>query len=251
MTRPTPELREAARHPDPHRRAVMHQRWENLLFLHWTVDRDAIQRTLPPGLWCDTFAGTGWLAIVPFAMRGVRPAGLPAIGPLSNFLELNVRTYVHDDHGVPGVWFYSLDCNQPLAVWVARTFFRLPYEHAAMRADFADEADYACARRGAGGQARFRWRAANDVRTASPGSLEFFLLERYFLYAAVGNRLLRGQVVHRPYEFGPAEVRELSTLPAEQAGFPGLPARPQHVCHAPGVDVRILGLQRLAPRAAA
>ena len=251
MTRPTPELREAARHPDPRRRTVMHQRWENLLFLHWTVDRDAIQRTLPPGLYCDTFAGTGWLAIVPFAMRGVRPAGLPAVGPLSNFLELNVRTYVHDEAGVPGVWFYSLDCNQQLAVWVARTFFRLPYEHATMSAEFAATNDYRCQRRGAAAEARYRWNADGTVHPAKPGGLEFFLLERYCLYASRGGRLFRGQVAHQPYEYGNARMEEISSLPAEQAGFAGLASKPQHICYAPGVDVRILGLERLAPRAAA
>ncbi len=249
MIRPTPELREAARHPDPHRRTVMHQRWEELLFLHWTIDRETIQRTLPRGLHCDTFAGTGWLAIVPFAMRNVRPAGLPAIRQVSNFLELNVRTYVHDEHGVPGVWFYSLDCNQPLAVWVARTFFRLPYMNATMTADFGGDIDYRCQRRASPAEARFRWRTPHTTQAAKPGSLEFFLLERYFLYSARGGRLFRGQVAHEPYLYGGTQVTELATLPADQAGFTGLPAKPQHTCRSPGVDVRILGLERLPQQA--
>jgi uncharacterized protein YqjF (DUF2071 family) len=224
----------------------MLQRWENLLFLHWTVDKDLIQRGLPPGLFCDTFAGTGWLGIVPFAMRQVRPAGLPAVGRLSNFLELNVRTYVHDRHGIPGVWFHSLDCDQPLAVTIARTFFRLPYQHASMRADFAGTMDYECTRRGAKDTARYRWTPSGEARTAPPGSLEYFLLERYHLYAARGRHLFRGQVAHAPYVFHNAVVESLSTLPATQAGFDSLPASPQHAVHSGGVDVRIFGLQRIS-----
>jgi uncharacterized protein YqjF (DUF2071 family) len=223
----------------------MLQRWENLLFLHWTVDRETIQRTLPPGLFCDTFAGTGWLGIVPFAMRQVRPAGLPAVGSLSNFLELNVRTYVHDRHGVPGVWFYSLDCNQPLAVWIARTLFRLPYEHADMNATFDHTRDFTCTRRKDGPGTRFTWTPHGTAATAAPGSLEFFLLERYHLYAARRGRLFRGQVAHAPYAFQPADVAALSTVPATQAGFDSLPPAPQHAVHAAGVDVRILNLERL------
>jgi uncharacterized protein len=36
--------------------------------------------------------------------------------------------YVYDAQGRPGVWFYSLDANQWLAVKVARSCFHLPHE---------------------------------------------------------------------------------------------------------------------------
>jgi uncharacterized protein YqjF (DUF2071 family) len=246
MTPPTPGQREAARHPAPGRRTVMHQRWENLLFLHWSVERDVIQRTLPPGLHTDTFAGQAWLGIVPFAMRGVRPAGLPAVGPISNFLELNVRTYVYDDRGVPGVWFYSLDCNQPLAVLIAQKLFRLPYRHAKMRANFGTTIDYRSRWDGTGAEARYVWSPRGESRVATPESLEFFLLERYHLYAARGCSIYRGTVAHPPYEFREATVREHSSIPAALGGFPGLDPQPRHICHADGVDVRILALEKVA-----
>lgn len=246
MTRPTAVQREAARHPAPHRRAVMHQRWENLLFLHWAIEPDLIQRTLPPGLHVDTFEGRGWLGIVPFAMRGVRPAGLPAFGPVSNFLELNVRTYVHNDRGVPGVWFYSLDCNQPLAVVIARMFFGLPYMHAKMTATFGPAVDYRSVRRGTEKEARYAWKPDGPAQTAAPGTLEFFLLERYHLYSVRRGKLLRGTVNHEPYAFRAARLDGFSLLPAESAGFGDLAGPPRHVCHADGVDVRILGLDGVA-----
>ena len=52
------------------------------------------------------------LGVVPFFMRNIRPCFLPAMPGISNFMEMNLRTYVHDREGVPGVWFYSLDANQ-------------------------------------------------------------------------------------------------------------------------------------------
>ena len=243
MTRPTPEQRLAARHPHPRHRTVMYQRWENLLFLHWAVDPHIVQDKLPPGLHVDTFEGHGWLGIVPFAMRDVRPAGLPAVGPVSNFLELNVRTYVHDECGVPGVWFYSLDCNQPVAVLIARMIFGLPYRQAKMRADFGAVADYRSLRRGTSEEARFVWQPHGPSQTASPDTLEFFLLERYHLYAVRRGRLLRGTVAHAPYEFRAAKVEALSVVPATLAGFDNLETPPRHICHSDGLDVRILGLE--------
>jgi len=246
MNHSTPEQREAARHPDPKQATVMRQRWENLLFLHWLVDPAVIQRTLPAGLHVDTFEESAWIGIVPFAMRNVRPAGLPAIGPISNFLELNVRTYVHDERGVPGVWFYSLDCNQPLAVLIARIFFGLPYRDAKMEAAFGPTIDYRSRRRGTEANARYVWQPRGPANTAALGSLEFFLLERYHLYSVRGGKILRGTVAHEPYEFREVQLDDFSTVPATQTGFEHLPDPPDHVCHADGVDVRILGLERIA-----
>ena len=114
----------------PKTKPVLQMQWKELLFLHWSWDAREIQATLPTGLFADTFDGKAWLAIVPFFMRKVHPMVLPCLPWLSNFLELNVRTYVHDGAGVPGVWFYSLVCNQPLVVELARRWYHLNYVHA-------------------------------------------------------------------------------------------------------------------------
>ncbi len=100
----------------------MYQNWRNLLFLHWEYDVEAIQSTLPEGLRVDTFAGKAYLGIVPFFMEDVHPRFFPTIPGLSDFQEVNVRTYVSDHRGIPGVWFYSLDANQWLANWSKRLF---------------------------------------------------------------------------------------------------------------------------------
>ncbi len=119
---PDESQRLAARIP-PAQKPVMHQRWTDLLFLHWEYPLEALQSTLPAGLFVDTFRGKAYLGIVPFFMRNIRPRFLPALPGISNFMEMNLRTYVHDRSGVPGVWFYSLEANQRLAVEVARRFF--------------------------------------------------------------------------------------------------------------------------------
>jgi uncharacterized protein YqjF (DUF2071 family) len=153
---------------------------------------------------------------------------------------------VHDERGVPGVWFYSLDCNQPLAVLIAQMLFRLPYRHAAMRAEFAETIVYESTRRGTDTAARYVWQPRGEGRRAAAGSLEFFLLERYHLYAARGKNLYRGTVAHPPYAFRKAGLREFSTIPATLEGLPDLHPQPGHVCHADGVDVRILALEKVS-----
>jgi len=110
----------------------MAQTWNDLLFAHWPVAPNVLRALVPPELPLDTYDGTAWLAVTPFHMTGIRARGLPPIPGLSRFPELNVRTYVILD-GKPGVYFFSLDVTSRMAVWGARTFYRLPYFHAHMR----------------------------------------------------------------------------------------------------------------------
>jgi uncharacterized protein YqjF (DUF2071 family) len=137
-----------ARAAAPRRPLVMYQRWEKLLFLHWTLNPEELQPTLPRGLTIDTYQGEAFVGVSPFFMRNVRPPRLPSLPWISNFQELNVRTYVKDRSGVPGIWFYSLDCNQPFAVVGARLWLGLPYYRAKMSASQNDGIDYGMRRKG-------------------------------------------------------------------------------------------------------
>ncbi len=225
---------------------VGRQRWGDLLFLHWKVAANAVQATLPPGLFVDTFEGAAYLGIVPFFMERVRPAWLPPLPWVSWFLELNVRTYVHDREGRPGVWFYSLDCNQPVAVAIARRFFHLPYFHAKMRATRRDGAvEYHSQRHGTPTLSSYAWQPDADTREAAPGSVEFFLVERYVLFSTDRSGDLHcGQVHHRPYLISSAVVTEFSVEPARQAGFE-LAGPPNSTLCASAVDVSIFALGKL------
>jgi hypothetical protein len=222
---------------------VLLQRWEKLAFLHWRWDAADIQRTLPPGLFVDTFQGDAWLAIVPFYMRGIRPRFCPPVPGISDFLELNVRTYVHDEQGRPGVWFYSLDCDQPLAVWTARRLFHLPYQHARMQAPMTDGwIDYTCQRRGEPAQSRLRYQLSAETHTAAPGTLEFFLAERYLLFSPSPRGIRCGQVHHVPYPLAEAKLDAWDVKPLLQAGFSDPQRPPDHVIGSPGVAVRVYPL---------
>jgi uncharacterized protein YqjF (DUF2071 family) len=246
---PDLEARLKARVPDGRRPQVMWQRWESLLFLHWPCPAEAVQATLPPGLTADLFEGRAWIGVVPLYMRNIRPVGCPPLPWLSWFLELNVRTYVHDRNGVPGVWFYSLDCNQPVAVRLARALMHLPYMDAALASERNEWVDFRCRRAGTEQEARFRYRGAGAEREAAPGSLEFFLLERYYLYAfnRRKGRLIRGQVSHRPYVYRTAELEAFSALPARLDGLPVPEGAPAHQCVSERLDVKIHAPEAVVP----
>ncbi|MDP0501996.1 MAG: DUF2071 domain-containing protein [Verrucomicrobiota bacterium JB022] len=237
------DVRLAARQIPENAKPAMYQRWVSILFAHWAIEPEEIQRTLPSGLQVDTYDSKAWLALVPFFMRDVQPTWAPAVPVISNFLELNVRTYVIDAEGKPAVWFYSLDCNQRLAVLLGRQFFHLPYEVSRIKANepkrAGDWIDYQCQRRGAPHEARYRYRGLPvEPVEARPGSLEFFLLERYYLISEHEGRFYRGQVAHEPYRFRPAELERWDLTPLAQARVPAPVRPPDHVCYIDDVRVK-------------
>lgn len=245
-----PDLRMRLSQRDrPSVRPVLAMRWECLLFLHWRWDPREIQKTLPRGLQVDTFRGEAWLGVVPFFMRRVHPRGFPCVPWLSDFLELNVRTYVIDRNGVPGVWFYSLLCNQPVAVELARRFFHLNYLHARLSAteEVGNTAHFSWNEPG-GGAADFYGRECGPMTLAAPDSLEFFLVERYVLFSAdCHGRLHSGRVHHLPYEIAPAEADGWSFRPAASQGLADPGRLPDHALVSRPVQVDAWPIRRVNP----
>lgn len=204
--------------PTPDRPWVMRQTWHDVLFMHWPAPVDDLRRVVPPQLPLDTRDGAGWLGIVPFRMSGVRLRLVPPAPLLSAFPELNVRTYVTIG-GKPGVYFFSLDAANPLAVAAARRLDLL-YQYARMSCEWREGwVEYESERLGrsvAPARLSVRYRPAGEIFTAEPGSLEDFLTARYCLYA-VGpdRRVSRLEIDHAPWPLQPAaaEIR-LNTMTA-------------------------------------
>ena len=202
---------------------VMAQSWHDLLFAHWPVPVAALRALIPEPLEIDKFDGAGWVGVVPFRMAGVRLRGTPALQWLSAFPELNVRTYVTAD-GKPGVWFFSLDAANAIAVAIARAWFHLPYYRARMSCEeHAGWVQYRSERTHHGavsGALVGRYRPIGAVVRAKSGTLEHFLTERYCLYATDGRgRVIRGEIHHAPWPLQAAEAELTKNTIAEAAGI--------------------------------
>ena len=216
--------------PLPAGKWIMAQTWHDLLFAHWPVPEAVLRPHIPVRLAIDTFDEQAWLGVVPFRMSGVRLRGTPAVPGLSAFPELNVRTYVLAD-GKPGVWFFSLDADNRIAVAIARAWFHLPYFRARMSCEERNGwIEYKCrrSRRGAPcGVLNGRYRAAGDVFSAAPGSLEHFLTERYCLYTAgEEGQLILGEIHNAPWPLQAAEAELTSNTMPEADGIYLSPAKP-------------------------
>jgi uncharacterized protein YqjF (DUF2071 family) len=203
----------------------MHQDWGKLLFMHWRIDEKSLRPLIPEALTIDTFDGTAWIALVPFTMWDIRafPPFLPPVPGLNKMHELNVRTYVRLND-VSGVWFLSLDANSLVAVLTARTFFHLPYYTAEMSLEEEENTiNYSSIRTHADApEAKLEatWKTGETLPFSHPGSLEFFLTERYCLYAAHKQKLYRSRIFHEPWPLRKATLSSLDSTMIESHGLP-------------------------------
>lgn len=226
----------------PDGQPIMHQTWGKLLFIHWRIDEQLLRPLIPTQLEIDTYHGSAWIAIAPFTMWDIRalPPFLPAVPGLSSAHELNVRTYVYLDN-VPGVWFFSLDCNSSAAVFAARTFYHLPYYNAdiELSEDDAGSIDYLLSRTD-DPPAEFAatWKTGKRLPISEPGSLEFFLTERYCLFSQHNDSLYEARIHHRPWPLQSAELVSLESTMIESQGLPTPKEDPQlHYCEELSVEI--------------
>jgi uncharacterized protein YqjF (DUF2071 family) len=217
-----------------------YQTWRRLLFVHWPVPVADLRPLVPRCLTIDTYAGTGFVGLIPFKVEAARPVGAPPSLGLE-FLETNVRTYVHLDGGEPGIFFFSLDAASAVAVIGARLSLGLPYFWAAGRERVShDVVDYVVRRRvGGRPSAHLRYEVGDYLGPAEPGSLEHFLVERYRFHQQRGPSLWTVAVAHQPYSLQRAHVQALEDQLVGAARI-RVPDTYPLVHFASGVDVRVL-----------
>jgi uncharacterized protein YqjF (DUF2071 family) len=200
----------------------MTQSWHNLLFAHWPVDAALLRSRMPAGLALDLYDGQAWIGVVPFRMTNVAPRFVPALPWVSEFAELNVRTYVTVG-GKPGVYFFSLDAESAFAVTAARSLLHLPYFTAEMRVQCeASRIDYSSRRTGEDARAELvaHYEPVGPRFHAEPGSLDYFLTERYCLYNVDARfRAYRLEIHHLRWTLQRAEATFTVNTMTEAAGI--------------------------------
>lgn len=223
----------------PDGQPVMHQRWDDLLFLHWPLDPATVRPLVPSAFDIDTFEGQAWIGITPFRIDNIRLGSLPAIPGLNAFNEVNVRTYVIHN-GVPGLWFFSLDASMLAATVAARLFFMLPYFVATI--DFQQKTQQFNFRSDRLGppraDLRLAWRSGERLRDPDAESLAFFLVERYSYFAISGSNVYQTRIYHHPWILEEAELTEFSTTLLNAVGLPAPATNPlTHFSRALPVDI--------------
>jgi uncharacterized protein YqjF (DUF2071 family) len=232
--------------PRPLRRSSLVQRWEDLTFLHWSVDPADVAPLLPPGTEPDVVDGVTYVGLIGFRMVGLGLLSGPAIPYLGTFCETNVRLYSVDGQGRRAVVFRSLEAERLLPVLVANAALQIPYKWARMRFHRDGDVLRYSSRRRAPGRPRNEMTVRVGDRLTDPSPLEHFLTARWGLHERTYGRTLHLPNVHDAWPLHRAELLSLDDELIAAAGLEQPSRPPDSVLYSPGVAVRFGMPQRVS-----
>ncbi|GAA4310914.1 DUF2071 domain-containing protein [Nibribacter koreensis] len=171
-----------------------YQEWNEALFFHWSVPPEELEPLLPKNLELNLLDGKAWVSVVAFTMQKIHPKKLFPLSLVSDFLEVNVRTYVsHQDKD--GVYFLNIEAGKSLSAWVSKKLSGLPYEKAAMtRTVTGNFKRYQSQSLAKGFSLDITYSVGPELTNRTP--LDAFLTERYSLYLERGGQLHRYEIHH-------------------------------------------------------
>jgi len=206
-----------------------YQEWNTAVFLHWRVNAVQLRALLPKGLELDLFDGDAWVSVVAFTMERIRPRWLPAFPPISDFNELNVRTYVLSGQKA-GVYFLSIEAANKVSCWLAGRLSVLPYRFAHItRSNGAFRSNDPITRDSIDLSYSFTEQAV--VKTP----LDRWLTERYALYQESKGAMLRYDTHHLEWPLQGMQVTKLDLGHSRMNGL--VQGLPDVVHYSPGVAV--------------
>ena len=213
-----------------------YQEWNRALFLHWPVDDGLLRILVPAMLDIDLQEGQPWVSLVAFDMENIRPRILPAFPPISDFHEINIRTYVrHKDKS--GVYFLSIEGGKRISCGIAKSLSGLPYRYSQMS---RQENTYRSTNASYGD--RFQAEYTIGAPIVQKNALDRFLTERYALFQDHGQTLDCFEIHHIEW---PAFQLDLKSLTVQYPRFSHLiQGSPAQVHYSSGVQVLAWGRKR-------
>jgi uncharacterized protein YqjF (DUF2071 family) len=214
----------------PHRRWQYYQEWNEVLFLHWAVPVESLRKLVPKDLEIDTFNGIAYISLVPFSMKNIRPRFLPAIPLVSDFHEINIRTYVskQDRHGV---FFLKIEAENIISVLMARKLSGLPYKKSIIK---RQKGQYTSINQSSGSKIHVEFKVAEII--TQKNDLDIFLTERYCLFHEKSGKISRYDIHHKVWQLKSVEVTSLEIYtPDEEIDF--MSGMPELSHYSEGVQV--------------
>ncbi|HEX9980384.1 MAG TPA: DUF2071 domain-containing protein [Flavobacterium sp.] len=237
---PVSDLRHQTFHrpfPLPDKPWKYYQEWHDVLFCHWKVKAEKIAALLPDSVTLDTFEGDAWVSMVSFAVKNLRMRYFPPFTPVSDFNEVNLRTYVVKDDK-PGIYFFSIEADKMLSVLFSRSLIGIRYKKADIRKKLnehlvtnPDQKHFYLAQ------------FLPLEKMSSRSALDLWLTERYVLYQKQGNRLYRYHIHHIEWPLKNVKIKNM-TIYYRKGGLIRENESPARAHYAPELQVLTWGREK-------
>lgn len=206
-----------------------YQEWNNALFLHWKIPAEVLQELIPEKLKLDIFNGEAYVSLVAFTMQKIRPKNLPPVKFISDFDEINLRTYIDVD-SKKGVYFLNIEGAKTLSVFIAKALSGLPYEKSLVQ---RSKGKY----KSTNHLKKFHLDTTFEVKEplTYKTELDLWLTERYCLYLEKNDKLFRYDIHHKEWDIKMVEISQLDIN--YSIGNLNLNGNPNYVHYSDGVEV--------------
>jgi uncharacterized protein len=195
--------------PLPDSPYVYYQEWRKAIFLHYEADPSQLEKLIPSFVKLDLFEGKAYVSLVAFTVCHARAAMLPSFAPISDFHEVNLRTYVTDGKH-PGIFFLSMEASKFSSAFLSRAVTGLPYEYSSISRK--EEAPYEYHSRHEKKGFHFDAVYTPSSVITNPLSIDKWLVERYCVYMQLKRLGYRYDVHHLPWQLQNIELSQLSCL---------------------------------------
>jgi hypothetical protein len=181
-----------------------YQEWNNALFFHWTIPFDILRKCVPENFNIDTLNGNCYVSLVAFTMQKIRPRYLPSVSLISDFHEINLRTYIDND-SKKGVYFLNIEAEKLLSTFIAKSLSGLPYEKSDIKrtdkkyTSTNTKKDFFL-------DTEFEIKKGLEHKT----ELDKWLTERYCLYLDKDNEFYRYDIHHKEWKIKSIEIKRLN-----------------------------------------
>lgn len=181
-----------------------YQEWNDVIFLHWQVDIQELQNVIPADLEIDLFEGKPWVSLVAFTMEKVRPRYLPSFSPVSDFYEINIRTYVKKENKA-GVYFLSIEGGTQISCKIAKNLSGLPYRYSKIE---RQEAMYSSENVQSKDKVLIKFKAGQEIKEKT--SHDKWLTERYALFQDTKTSINEFEIHHIEWPIFNIELQEFN-----------------------------------------
>ncbi|MEO9512306.1 MAG: DUF2071 domain-containing protein [Flavobacteriaceae bacterium] len=215
-----------------------YQEWNNAIFLHYQVEIAELKKFVPKELEIDLYNGKPWISIVAFTMEKIRPRNLPSFSPISDFDEINIRTYVRSNKKT-GVYFLSIEGGKRLSCKIAKGISELPYRYSEIK---RTNKTYRSQNQKFNDYLDIKFRVGKEI--AEKTELDKWLTERYALFQDTEKWVNAFEIHHLEW---PINTIDLQKLDINYSRFERLiNGKPSKVHYSRGVKVIAWGKNKKA-----